>query len=97
MNLPDLPFEGYVDEHRDLLDELHWGKDHKTEVADEIIDQRRWATTYRSVYRLPDGQYVELTEDRPSTEMQEGGDFSFELYEVEPVQVTAVKYRRVRV
>lgn len=63
-------------------------------VEDEMIDQRRWVTVHRAVLRKGT-ELVGLDYEAPSTEMQEGGDFDWSFYEVEPYEVTVTKYRKV--
>ena len=63
-------------------------------VEDEIIDQRRWVTVNRAVLRKGD-ELVGLDYESPSTEMQDGGDFDWEFYNVEPYEVTVTKYKRL--
>jgi hypothetical protein len=64
-------------------------------VQDEIIDQRRWVTVNEAVLRKGT-ELVGLKYESPSTEVQEGGDFDHEFYEVEPYEVTVTKYRKVK-
>lgn len=85
-----LPYSG---DDPDLLDALRWGSDTEL-VHEEIIDQRRWVTTYRIVFKLPSGRFVALIEDRGSTEMQENAE-EYELVQVRPQEVTTVEYVRV--
>jgi hypothetical protein len=56
----------------------------------------RWSTEEMVTYKVTqtDGQvaHFSLYRERPATEMQEGGDFSYEMYEVVPKEVTVIKY-----
>lgn len=94
----ELPYEAgdtsYEDSAARLLDFIRWDSQLTGVVNDEIVDQRRWYTTYRDVYQLPSGRYIEVIHDRGSTEMQEDG--SMTINEVRPTQVTVTEYRRVR-
>ena len=63
-------------------------------VEDNIVDQRRWVTVNQAVLRRGE-EFVGLTYESPSTEMQDGGDFYYEFYSVEPYETTVTKYRKV--
>lgn len=63
-------------------------------VSDEYVDSSRWSEHWTAVFRRGD-EYVALGYEVPATEMQEGGDFYSEVYEVKPVQVTRWIYEKV--
>lgn len=96
----ELPFSGGDSVHSgdrtgyDILEFLDWGGEATGVLNDQIINQRRWYTTYRDVYELPSGKLIEVIHDRASTEMQEDGGFTID--EVEPYEVTVTRYRRVQ-
>lgn len=70
---------------------------YKVEKVDESFeDGGRWTNYRTKVYRITetDGSvaYFSLWRELPATEIQDGGDFSYELEEVEPKEVTTIRY-----
>jgi len=65
-------------------------------VDEEFGEGGRWTTTEEITYRITqaDGKvaYFSVNRERPATEMQEGGDFSYGICEVVPREVTITKY-----
>ena len=58
----------------------------------------RWSNFEVTTYEInEDGEtaYFQVTEERPATEMQECGEFTWVFFEVEPYQETITKYRGV--
>lgn len=68
-------------------------------VEDEMVEQGRWTTLHRTVFRF-DGKFWQAHYEVPSTE--NSGDFEdvnyneITAHEVEPYDVTVTRYRRVR-
>lgn len=66
------------------------------EVYEEHSEGGRWTTAVETVYKISqdDGKvaHFRLYRERPATEMQEGGDFTFGFCEVVPRPVTVVQY-----
>lgn len=63
-------------------------------VSEESSEKKRWGELKVWVFQEGD-EYVAVQDVEPATEMQEWGDYGEpEIYEVEPVEVTVVKYRR---
>lgn len=66
-----------------------------------VVDKRfedggRWSNFETTIIKITEGEevaYFLTTEERPATEQQEGGDFTFLFYEVEPIQVTVTQYQ----
>jgi len=89
--------EGWVgsDDFDDILDLLD-----KCEKVDESYDEGgRWSNYRNTVYQITErGQvaYFKLWEEVPASEMQEGGDFMFGLYQVMPVEVTVIQWKPVK-
>ncbi len=61
---------------------------------DEIIDQRRWTTWHRLVYRFKDNICLEVIHGTGNTEYQENEE-DIECHLVEPYEETVINYRRV--
>ncbi|CAM2953964.1 hypothetical protein PASE110613_09335 [Paenibacillus sediminis] len=65
-------------------------------VAEKFGGGGRWFTTEDITYKVTqsDGKvaYFSVNRERPATEMQEGGDFSYGIREVVPKEVTVIKY-----
>lgn len=64
-------------------------------VDEEYLDSGRWSEHHRAVFKRGN-EYVAMEYEVPATEMQEGGDFDYEFYVVEPYEVTVTKYRKVK-
>lgn len=71
------------------------------EVSEKHGKGGRWTTTVETVYKITqdDGKvaHFSLYRERPATEMQEGGDFTFGFSEVVPQEVTVIRYVSGRV
>lgn len=63
-------------------------------VSNEFNNSGRWSEHWTAVFKRGD-EYVALDYEVPATEMQDGGDFHHEFYEVRPVEVTVTKYEKV--
>ncbi|UNL92808.1 hypothetical protein CPY53_04205 [Paenibacillus polymyxa] len=80
----------------DILD-AYKPEDYTVEcVATEYGEGGRWTTTEEVTYKVTqaDGKVAHflVNRERPATEMQEGGDFTFEFAEVIPQEVTITRY-----
>lgn len=78
-----------------ILNELEPGCYEVDKVDSEFENGGRWTNTEIAVYKVEqDGEvaYFSVWQEVPATEMQEGGDFSFGIDEVEPREVTVIKY-----
>lgn len=62
-------------------------------VSDEFQNSGRWVEHWTAVFKRGN-ELVALDYELPSTEMQEGSEGPSEVYEVEPVKVTVIKYER---
>ena len=65
------------------------------EVYEEFEEAGRWSNYKTKVYRVDESSvtaYFELWEEVPATEMQDGQDCSWGFNEVEPKEVTVIKY-----
>lgn len=81
-----------IEKIRDEWDDFRYEHD---PIVDEVWDQRRWVTVHRAVYEV-EGRFYEVIYESPSTEMQEGSESDEVLvYEVEPIEVTVTKYKRL--
>lgn len=72
----------------DILDDCE-------QVDDSYEDGGRWTNYSTAVYRVTESEevaYFSLWREVPATESQDGGDFSYELSEVVPQEVTVIKY-----
>ncbi|ETT64910.1 hypothetical protein BSK66_07820 [Paenibacillus odorifer] len=87
------------DDWREIDDILDAYKPEGYEI-DEVESRQgeggRWTTREITTYKITqtDGKVAHFKIDRecPATEMQEGGDFAFEIWEVVPREVTVTKY-----
>ncbi|WP_337102370.1 hypothetical protein [Paenibacillus sp. YIM B09110] len=81
----DVAFDGYCE-----------GVEYSVEQVDEEYeDGGRWTNYRTKVYRVEEAgevAYFSLWRELPATEMQDGGDFSYELTEVVPKEVTVIQY-----
>lgn len=93
---------------QELLEDIIWSNtaeldSYKLErVKEEIIDQDRWNTYYRYVFKdLNTNKYYQTEYSRGSTEYQDNEGFCslsdgmVACDEVEPVEVTVIQYRKV--
>lgn len=64
------------------------------QIQEQVVDQRRWVTVYETVYVVGD-RFLMIRDERPSTEMQGGGDFFWSKFEVWPHEVTTIEYKDV--
>ena len=79
-----------VDEIDELLYEAK-----ATEVHSEFEDGGRWSNYETTVWKVEENgkvAYFSICEERPATEMQEGGEFSYQFNEVVPKEVTVIQY-----
>lgn len=82
---------------QDFVDGKWVGKGTETKlVSNEMLDTLRWGTSFVNVYKRGD-EYVAVKDVRPATEMQDWGDYGEpEVYAVRPVEVTTIKYEKVK-
>lgn len=95
-------FEGdhdydYVEEFESIEAILEGCEDGVTsELVEEYEDNRgRWTYDQNRIYKVTEGDdvaYFKLIQERGATEMQDGGDYGFALYEVYPKTVTKTIY-----
>ena len=76
----------------DLLDE--------DPIQEKIVDQRRWTTVYKRVFKYEDKFYV-TTYESGSTEQQDTQPYEYdpdeiECDEVKPVEKTVIVYEKVK-
>lgn len=64
-------------------------------VENEMLGSGRWSTHSRAVLQKGN-EFVALDYEEPATEYQEGGDFDYEFYVVEPYDIVVTKFRRVK-
>ncbi len=81
---------------KDFLLEMDYGNDSPV-IEDEIIDQRRWSTVHKRIFKFED-KFYQTIYSHGSTECQdespyEDEDDDIECPEVEPYEVTLTKYR----
>lgn len=65
------------------------------QVDETYEDGGRWTNYRTTVYRVSESEevaYFSLWRELPATESQDGGDFSYELSEVVPQEVTVTRY-----
>lgn len=65
------------------------------EVDNSFAEGGRWSNYESTVYKIEENgetMYVQITEEVPATEQQEGGDFLYEIDEVVPKEVTVIQY-----
>ncbi len=79
----------------DIEDEAKWEI-----IEDKIIENTRWSILHRLIYKY-DGKFYETSYSVGATEQQDERPFEYdddiiECHEVEPVEVTVTKYRRVK-
>jgi hypothetical protein len=85
------------EEGRDIV----WGEaENYEEVESEVIDMSRWSVHYVGVFKdLRDGSFWETCWSKGATEYQYEQPFEYEdvaeFYQVEPKEVTVVKYMKV--
>lgn len=68
------------------------------QVSSDFEEGGRWSNYETKVYRFKEGEEVaffELMREVPATESQDGGDHTFEFYEVKPKEVKITRYERV--
>lgn len=71
------------------------GVDYDEFLISEYIDQTRWTTVFRKVYKVDDTFY-EIIHEAGSTEYQEEDyGYSVEVHEVRPVEKVVTEYLRV--
>lgn len=86
------------DEKRETIDSLlnPYKKDHTSKVVhSEFEEGGRWYNVETNVYEVKEGEevaYFEFWNEVPASEVQEGMDLSYGFYEVEPKEVTVIKY-----
>jgi hypothetical protein len=65
-------------------------------VDEEFEDGGRWSNYRTTVHKVEEESgavaYFSLWRELPATEIQDGGDFSYELEEVVPREVTVTRY-----
>ncbi|RCX22908.1 hypothetical protein DFP94_101497 [Fontibacillus phaseoli] len=80
----------------DILDAYNPEGYEVDEVATRYGEGGRWTTREITTYKVTqtDGKtaYFTIDRERPATEMQDGGDFAYEIWEVVPREVTVTKY-----
>jgi hypothetical protein len=95
--------EGSVrDDEFDLLDAIlipfRPPQDYTVECVDRDFEEGgRWHNVESNVFKVEQNgevAYFELWREVPATELQEGMDFAFGFYEVEPKEVTVIQYVR---
>ncbi|WP_149093379.1 hypothetical protein [Paenibacillus terrae] len=88
--------DGIYEEINDILDAYKPEGYEVEEVSEKHGEGGRWTTTVTIVNKVTqaDGKtaYFFLWRERPATEMQEGGDFSYTFGEVVPKEVTVIRY-----
>lgn len=65
------------------------------DVENSFEEGGRWSNYETTVYKVEENKvtaYFRMTEEIPATEMQEGGYFDYSFDEVEPKEVTVIKY-----
>ncbi|WP_010495019.1 hypothetical protein [Paenibacillus elgii] len=66
------------------------------EVQTEFDEGGRWTNVETVVYKVTENSgaeaYFRVWREVPATEMQDGGDFTFGIREVEPLEVTVLQY-----
>lgn len=82
-----------------VLDDVQEGGFEGT-ILNEIVDQRRWVTAHRVVFKYL-GKYYQSYYDVGSTERQDQGPWEYdedeiECDEVEPYTETVTKYRKFK-
>lgn len=84
-----------MDEINELYEEITEGDDYKEVTSATITDQSRWHTFYEQVFKkVSDDTYWQMNWHRGSTETQDYGPEDIEICEVEPKEVTVIKYVR---
>lgn len=58
----------------------------------EIVDQSRWSTHYRQVFKHVDDSFWRFSWSRGSTEYQDNGPENIFIEQVYPKEVTVIKY-----
>lgn len=70
-------------------------------IENEMVNQRRWETDFECVVQqISTGKYYSVEYSKGSTEQQDVRPFEYddevEFTEVEPYEVTKIKYRKVK-
>lgn len=66
-------------------------------VDEEHGEGGRWHVNRKKVYKLEENgevAYFAVDEDLPATEQQDGGDYEWSMYEVEPKEIKTIIYER---
>ena len=81
-------------EEVDEIDNLLYDAKAK-KVHSEFEDGGRWSNYETTVHKVEENgkvAYFSICAEKPATEMQDGGEFSYEFNEVVPKEVTVIQY-----
>lgn len=85
---PDMPY------YDDKLDDLLWAEWGQAKERSETGDEHRWVTDKIAYWGFDDGSWLGIDWASGNTEYQES-EGPYDIYLVEPYEVTVTKYRRI--